>query len=153
MALAKVQKLATFLQSKTTPPMFFDKLMIQHARIESAEKGPESTKLVVKLPVLQEFSNTFGPMHGGAIATAIDQFTTWAIFAADRDGRRTVSVDLSVTYISAALVGEELTIIAECNKVGKTLAFTSAEIWIRQRLVAMGKHTKYLFEDKIGVEE
>lgn len=147
MALAKVQRLLIHLQNK--PVQFFDKSMLQLATIETVDQTSEATKVTFKLPVVQEFCNSFGPMHGGAIATAIDQFTTFAIFAADRDDRRSSSVDLSISFTSAANLGDQLTIIAECNKVGKTLAFTSAEIWSGKRLIALGKHTKYMFPEKV----
>ena len=108
------------------------------------------TRLTLGLKVLPEFANAYGPMHGGAICTLIDDATTLAIYAADEDLRMTVSVDLSVSFASSALVGDQLTVIAECNKKGKTLIFSTASIMKGEKLVALGKHTKYLRDSKLA---
>ena len=48
-------------------------------------------------------------------------------------------------YMSPARTGDLVTITAECLKMGRTLAFTTAELRLKDgRLVARGNHTKHL---------
>lgn len=49
------------------------------------------------------------------------------------------------SYLRAAKRGDEVFINAECVKVGKTIAFTTADIKDKTgKLLAQGKHTKYV---------
>ena len=64
-----------------------------------------------------------------------------------------VSTDLNVTYVNpGGKVGDEIFAEAKCDKMGKTLAFTS--IVFRDEkggLVARGSHTKYVLNRWFGV--
>ena len=122
----------------------FNSSFVRNFRLIEGKQEAGVTRLTLGLQVLPEFANAYGPMHGGAICTLIDDATTLAIFAADDDLRMTVSVDLSVSFASSALVGDQLEVIAECNKKGKTLIFSTASIMKGNKLVALGKHTKFL---------
>ena len=59
-----------------------------------------------------------------------------------------LSVDIHVTYISAAREGEFLTIEGKTGKVGRTMAFTTVTIYKgeddNKAIVAQGTHTKHL---------
>jgi acyl-coenzyme A thioesterase 13 len=51
----------------------------------------------------------------------------------------------SYSYLSAAKSGELVTITAEALKVGRTMAFTTAELKLQDgTIVARGNHTKHL---------
>ncbi|XP_065062323.1 acyl-coenzyme A thioesterase 13-like [Rhopilema esculentum] len=88
--------------------------------------------------------NMQGTLHGGLISSVIDTATTMALTTAGK-GKRGVSLELSVSYISAAKLGEVLTIQANCKKVGNTIAFTESSITNEDgKLIATGKHTKFV---------
>ncbi|KAI8607292.1 hypothetical protein BC830DRAFT_1159087 [Chytriomyces sp. MP71] len=95
-----------------------------------------------------------GNLHGGATATIIDETTSVVHTALDHVAMH-VSTDLSVTYVSAAKVGE--TVLIECTgkAAGKTLLFSEASLFIKKedgsrgRLVAYGKHTKFVMQPRL----
>lgn len=57
-----------------------------------------------------------------------------------------VSTDLSVTYLSpGGVIGDSLTGTAVCDKMGKTLAYTTINFFNKKgQLAARGSHTKYV---------
>lgn len=57
-----------------------------------------------------------------------------------------VSTDLNVTYLSGGgKVGDKITGTAICDKIGKTLAYTSITFQnTKGELAARGSHTKYV---------
>lgn len=127
----------------------FNASFIRNLRLLEGAQIGHTTRLKFGLKVIPEFANAYGPMHGGAICTLIDDTTTLAIFAADEEFKMTVSVDLSVSFASVASVGDDLTIIADCNKKGRSLIFSTASIMKGDKLVALGKHTKYQLDTKV----
>jgi len=88
--------------------------------------------------------NRSGNLHGGMTATLIDMLTTLVVFT--KPPHQTgASVDMSISYLRPAKVGEEIIINAEVVKLGQTLAFTSAELLNEDgKLIAKGSHTKYM---------
>lgn len=113
-------------------------------------KGPDSngppTRLTYTFTVPETICNVYQSVHGGAISTIIDEFTTHALYAGDDKGRASVSLELSVSFLAAAKAGEQMVVHADCNKVGSQLGFASAEVYSEGRLVAQGKHTKYMLK-------
>ncbi|XP_071807742.1 acyl-coenzyme A thioesterase 13-like [Asterias amurensis] len=97
-----------------------------------------------EMTVEAEQTNMMGTLHGGFIATLVDSLTTVAIMTTPV-GVPGVSVDLSVSYLKAAKIGEKITMDAEVTKVGKTLAFTTASL-INENgdVIAQGKHIKHI---------
>ncbi|KAF9947119.1 hypothetical protein BGZ72_010848 [Mortierella alpina] len=55
-----------------------------------------------------------------------------------------VSTDLNISFISGAKIGDKLFINSRCDKIGGTLAYTSVEIKTGDKLVALGRHTKFV---------
>lgn len=97
--------------------------------------------------------NDGGTLHGGAICSIVDNATTMALYTTPR-GVRGVSLELSVSFLGPARPGDLLTIEALCKKVGKTIGFTEASIINQQgRLIATGKHTKFLGSAMSSAEE
>ena len=97
------------------------------------------------LEVTDAVANPHASLHGGAIATLVDQAGTIAIMTADRSGRPGVTTDLNVTYLAPAPVGTTVIADGVVLKIGKTLAFVSVDIR-RQHddaLVAQGRMTKF----------
>jgi acyl-coenzyme A thioesterase 13 len=98
-----------------------------------------------RLVVTTGLCNPYGALHGGAIATLIDQVSTLSIVAATGNIIKAgVSVDLNVSYTSSAKCGEALLIEAHALKVGNRIAFTQCDIITEKdrALIASGRHTK-----------
>ncbi|XP_016848413.1 acyl-coenzyme A thioesterase 13 [Anolis carolinensis] len=105
----------------------------------------DSGKVVCGMEVAEEHTNRGGTLHGGLTATLIDVVSTAALLHSER-GAPGVSVDMNITYVSAAKIGDEILITAEILKQGKRLAFTTVDLTNKAtgRLIAQGRHTKYL---------
>jgi acyl-coenzyme A thioesterase 13 len=119
----------------------FDKALVGLDVLE-ADAGKARCRIVVDKPV----QNLGGRLHGGAIATLVDDVGTLAIMTADRDGRPGVTTDLNVSYFSAANDGSAVLIVAEVLKTGKTLAYVTVDLREEAtgKLLAQGRMTKYL---------
>ncbi|KAG0168288.1 hypothetical protein DFQ30_004976 [Apophysomyces sp. BC1015] len=56
-----------------------------------------------------------------------------------------VSTDINISYLSGAKEGDMISVLAQCDKLGRTLAFTSVDIKTSDgRLVARGRHNKFV---------
>lgn len=109
-------------------------------KVIQAEQG----KVTCELEVKEEHLNGHGTMHGGMLATLVDVVSTYAIGTAG-ENKLGVTVDLSVSYMSAAVPGDKVTIKSEVLKAGKNLAFANVDIYKQNGvLMATGRHTKYL---------
>lgn len=99
----------------------------------------------VAVEVTADVENPSGFLHGGAIATLIDQAGTIAILTVDRDGRPGVSTDLNVSFLAPVSTGTTVVAEAAVLKVGKSMAFV--EVAVRRHednvLVAHGRMTKF----------
>ena len=94
-------------------------------------------------------------LHGGYSATLFDHLSTLALksyfIADDKPAPTSVSVELNLSYISAVKEGQTVVLETEAIKVGNKLAFLKGEIYNKSdsnKLVATGKHTKYLMFPK-----
>ena len=98
-----------------------------------------------RLPVAAAVANVGGNLHGGAIATLVDDVGTLAILSADRQQRAGVTTDLNVSYFAPGSPGH---VVAEARvlKSGKTLAFVTVDVRREADgvLVAQGRMTKFL---------
>ena len=86
-----------------------------------------------------------GNMHGGFSAHLVDSVTTIALMT-NEGGLPGVSVDMNMTYMKGAKVGEEILIEAKTLKKGRTLAFLECEIRSKESnaLLVKGSHTKFI---------
>ncbi|XP_074843687.1 acyl-coenzyme A thioesterase 13 isoform X2 [Carettochelys insculpta] len=102
-------------------------------------------KVVCEMKVEEEHTNRGGTLHGGLTATLVDVVSTAALLYTER-GMPGVSVDMNITYMSPAKIGEELLITAQILKQGRRLAFASVDVTVKGtgKLIAQGRHTKYL---------
>lgn len=109
--------------------------------LESVEPG----RAVVRLPVTEAVCNMVGTLHGGAIATLVDDAGTIAIMSSDAESRPGVTTDLNVSYLSAATLGEVVRAEARTLKSGRTLAFVEVDIKSQEgKLLAQGRMTKFM---------
>uniref|UniRef100_A0A8C8T026 Acyl-coenzyme A thioesterase 13 n=2 Tax=Peromyscus maniculatus bairdii TaxID=230844 RepID=A0A8C8T026_PERMB len=118
----------------------FDRVLEKVTLVSAA---PE--KVVCEMKVEEQHANKFGTLHGGLTATLIDSISTVALMCTER-GAPGVSVDMNITYMSPAKIGEEIVITAHILKQGKTLAFASVDLTNKAtgKLIAQGRHTKHL---------
>uniref|UniRef100_A0A673U1Y0 Acyl-coenzyme A thioesterase 13 n=2 Tax=Suricata suricatta TaxID=37032 RepID=A0A673U1Y0_SURSU len=118
----------------------FDRVL---EKVTLVSAGPG--KVICEMKVGNEHSNNYGTLHGGMTATLVDNISTLALVSTER-GLPGVSVDMNITYMSPAKIGEDLVITAHVLKQGKTLAFTSVDVTNKAtgKLVAQGRHTKHL---------
>ncbi|XP_046670639.1 acyl-coenzyme A thioesterase 13-like [Homalodisca vitripennis] len=115
--------------------------VLDKVKIISASDG----RCTAELKVSEEHSNSQGTLHGGLSATIVDCVSTLALVTHKRQAVG-VSVDLHVTYLKGAAIGEDVIIEANTLRAGKTLAFL--EVYIKKKgdgsLVAKGSHTKFV---------
>jgi acyl-coenzyme A thioesterase 13 len=104
----------------------------------------EAGRITCVLPVTPSVENRYSTLHGGCIATLVDVLSTAALVTvSDSSG---ISLDLNVSYMTAAKDGDSVAIDARVLKVGKSTALLEAELRSVQTgaLVAKGRHTKFL---------
>ncbi|ELK30695.1 acyl-coenzyme A thioesterase 13 [Myotis yumanensis] len=118
----------------------FDKVL-EKVTLVSAAPG----KVTCELRVEEEHTNKLGTLHGGLTATLVDSISTMALLCTER-ALPGVSVDMNITYMSPAKIGEVVVITAQILKQGRTLAFASVDLTNKTtgKLVAQGRHTKHL---------
>ncbi|KAK2015529.1 thioesterase superfamily protein [Colletotrichum eremochloae] len=115
-------------------------------RLTHASKG----LVLARLPVGAEHLNTAGSIHGSVSATIVDWAGGLAIASWDLREATGVSVDINISYLSGAKLGDEVEIEGRVEKVGGSLAFTHVNIYkvapdgTRGATVANGRHTKFV---------
>ncbi|WAQ94722.1 ACO13-like protein [Mya arenaria] len=102
-------------------------------------------RCVCEMRVTDVLQNRGGTLHGGVTCTLVDAVSTWALLGSE-DPVTGVSVDLNVSFMKGAKVGEDILIDAQTLKRGRRLAFLSVDITNKAdgSLLAQGKHTKYI---------
>ncbi|NWS70194.1 ACO13 thioesterase, partial [Crotophaga sulcirostris] len=118
----------------------FDRVL-HKMKLLSATPG----KIVCEMKVEEEHTNRGGTLHGGLTATLVDVVSTAALLYTER-ALPGVSVDMNITYTSAAKIGEEILITAQILKQGRNIAFASVDLTNKAtgKLIAQGRHTKYI---------
>ncbi|NXO00705.1 ACO13 thioesterase, partial [Rhinopomastus cyanomelas] len=118
----------------------FDRVLSK-MKLLSATPG----KVVCEMKVEEEHTNRFGTLHGGLTATLVDVVSTTALLYTER-AQPGVSVDMNITYTSAAKIGEEVLITAQILKQGRNIAFATVDLTNKTtgKLIAQGRHTKYI---------
>ncbi|KFH46357.1 putative esterase-like protein [Hapsidospora chrysogenum ATCC 11550] len=94
-------------------------------------------------PRLLGENNRLKTIHGGTLASLVDLGGSLAVASTGRFATG-VSTDLNVTYLSpGGKEGDILKGTATCDKIGKTLAFTTVTFTnSKGQLAARGSHTK-----------
>ena len=88
-------------------------------------------------------ANGYGTLHGGYVATLVDVVGTLALVSKDKD-KAGVSLDLNVSYMNAATIGERIVCTGRLLRVGRSFGFTEVEL-VREKdgkIIAKGRHTK-----------
>ncbi|KAI5291811.1 hypothetical protein KEM54_006388 [Ascosphaera aggregata] len=128
-------------RQKVTSPVY--NFMLRNVVITHASPGLFKAQIQAN----SNHMNSHGSLHGVFSACVTD----WAggLAIATHGWRSTgVSVDIHVTYLTSAKVGDMLEIEATADKVGRNMAYTAVNIWKmgngEKQLVAKGSHTKFV---------
>ncbi|KAI0503432.1 Thioesterase/thiol ester dehydrase-isomerase [Xylaria bambusicola] len=117
------------------------RLLGANIRVTNAVRG----KVDFELDITKDHTNRLKILHGGTIASMVDLGGSLAV-ASTGLYNTGVSTDLNVSYLSGGgRVGDKITATAVCDKIGKTLAYTSVTFRnSKGELAARGSHTKYV---------
>lgn len=99
-------------------------VMPDHPLIKDKEK-----EMVFALNVTKDMGNYYGAIHGGAIATMVDTYTSIAIMSYEDPPGVSVSVTMNIDYFKSIKVGTKIYIKTIMTKFGKRLAFCSCDIY------------------------
>lgn len=102
-------------------------------------------EVLCQLVVAPELQNMLGKLHGGAVASLVDDVGTLALLASSQSGGRPgVTTDLHVSYFRPG--DGTLLITGKVAKIGRTLAFVEVELRSEAggEVVARGQMTKFL---------
>lgn len=93
--------------------------------------------------------NSRGGLHGAVSAAIVDFTTGLSIASWDLRATTGASVDMHISYLSTAGVGDVVQIVATAERVGGALAYTTCRMSKvmdggETKLVTLGQHTKYV---------
>jgi uncharacterized protein (TIGR00369 family) len=74
-----------------------------------------------------DMANPFGSVHGGIIATLIDEVTGAAVISSIEAGSAP-TVSLNVEYLHAIPIGGNYTVVGEIVRMGRAMAIADARI-------------------------
>lgn len=132
---------------QATVPIFapdvLSRVKFDPSRIRSDSKQRDKSVLIFPITAGKGATNAFHSMHGGALASLADMFTTLHLWGEDPQSRH-VSVSFDIQYLAAAQVGKDFECHTKIVKKGKRLAFTEFEFRDKetQDIVCKGTHTK-----------
>jgi acyl-coenzyme A thioesterase 13 len=132
------------LERKRGSSAIYDFLLSEeHVKLTSATEGSFKARLTIE----QRHVNGSGSLHGSVSATIVDWAGGLAISTYGHEATG-ASIDIHVTYLAGARVGDVVEIQGCADKVGKNISFTSVTITklVGDELgpvVAKGSHTKF----------
>ncbi|TQN71050.1 putative esterase [Colletotrichum shisoi] len=107
--------------------------------------GATVGKVDFELAIQKEHTNRLSTIHGGTLASLVDLGGSLAVASKGRF-MTGVSTDINVTYLNpGGKPGDIMTGTAICDKMGRTLAYTTVTFFNKKgELAARGSHTKYI---------
>ncbi|XP_062225691.1 uncharacterized protein LOC133924256 isoform X2 [Phragmites australis] len=127
----------------SVPPRlhFYDPFVLSGVGVESAEHG----RLLCSFVVTPRLASSAGYLRSGVTATLADQVGS-AVFYCSGLASSGVSVEISVSYVDVAAVGEEIEVEGKLLRAGKSVGVVSVDFRKKKtgKLMAQGRHTKYL---------
>ena len=90
----------------------------------------EEGRLLMEVTVGEHMTNPAQVLHGGAAAMLLDELIGAAVFTLGRPTLFT-SVNLSVDFLSAAFIGDDLVAEAKPTRQGKTVV--NMEGWVKKK--------------------
>ncbi|CAN4115854.1 unnamed protein product [Withania somnifera] len=123
------------------PSRFLEPFVSHGLKIDLVEPG----RILCSFHVAPRLVNAGNFLHGGATSALVDILGSAVIHTvgAPLTG---VSVEINVSYLDAAFLGEEIEVEAKVLRVGKRIAAVTVELRKKKtgKIVAQGRHTKYL---------
>ncbi|ORX63420.1 Thioesterase/thiol ester dehydrase-isomerase [Basidiobolus meristosporus CBS 931.73] len=116
-----------------------DSFLLSNMKVVSADKG----KVVLDFTVEKEHLNRLESLHGGVMGTLVDIGGSLSIASMGMKATG-VTTDLNLTCLSPAKLGDVLSVEATCVRLGRTLAFTEVDLKLKEKIIAQGRHTKYV---------
>ncbi|PNH56100.1 hypothetical protein VD0003_g1567 [Verticillium dahliae] len=108
------------------------RLLGEHFRVTNATNGTVDFELDIQ----KQHTNRLKTIHGGTLASLVDLGGSLAVASTGRFATG-VSTDLNVTYIApGGVVGDRMTGQAVCDKMGRTLAYTTVKFFNKNDYVA-----------------
>lgn len=122
--------------------------LLSDVEMITATKGSVTARLTLG----KNHVNSRGTLHGAVSAALVDWSGGLAIATHGLE-KTGASIDIHVTYIGTAQVGETIEIEALANKVGRSMAFTTIRICKLVDgkpgpMVATASHTKYISQPR-----
>ncbi|KAG9139892.1 hypothetical protein Leryth_015267 [Lithospermum erythrorhizon] len=133
------EKFKTIIDS--LPHRFMEPLIMKGIKVDLIQPG----RLLCSFTVSSRLTNSANTLHGGVTASLVDIIGSAAVYTAGCPVTG-VSVEINVSYMDAANVGDEVEIDARTLRVGKSIAVVSVELRKKKtgKIIAQGRHTKYL---------
>ncbi len=101
----------------------------------------KESSCTLKMKVRKEMLNGFGIAHGGITYSFADSALA---FASNSHGRKSVSVETSISHTESLLEGDELTAVAEELSLSNKIAVYQIKIFNQHnKIVALFKGTVY----------
>lgn len=112
--------------------------------IEQLELG----KCELSFTIRPEMLNGFGIVHGGVLFAAADSAFA---FASNSHGRLSVALDVSISFVKSARVGERLRVCATEQHLGNKTGVYEVKIWNENtKLVVIFKGTVFRTEKMVS---
>ncbi|XP_004147337.1 acyl-coenzyme A thioesterase 13 [Cucumis sativus] len=129
------------------PSRFYENFILTGIRVLLIQPG----RILCSLKVPARLLNENNSLHGGASASLVDCIGSAALatLGAITTG---VSLEISVSYLDAAYLDEEIEIDSKVLRMGKTIGVVNVELRRKGngKIIAQGRHTKYLaFSSKL----
>ncbi|XP_071706890.1 uncharacterized protein [Rutidosis leptorrhynchoides] len=124
------------------PFKFFEPMIMSGLKVDLVERG----RVLCSMKVPPRLLNVANSLHGGATAALVDVVGSAVILTVEGVKTTGVSVEINVSYLAAAFVGDEIEIEAKALRVGKVIAVVTVEFRNKKtgKIIAQGRHTKYL---------
>ncbi|RBR08902.1 uncharacterized protein FIESC28_10082 [Fusarium coffeatum] len=140
-----VQSLMDRLRSKS--PIY--NFIMSSATLTSVTPGVVTTRMTLN----ENHLNSSGNLHGAVSATIIDFVTGLAIASWDLRETTGASVDMHISYLSTAKLGDVVEIVSTADKIGGSVAFSSIRISKVEKdgglkVVTLGQHTKDVYGNR-----
>ncbi|XP_078172357.1 uncharacterized protein LOC144566256 [Carex rostrata] len=121
---------------------FYDQFVLHGMRLDAVDNG----RVLCSLSVPPRLSSSSGGyIHGGAIATLADVVGS-AVFYSAGIHTSGVSLEISVSFVDAAFIGDEIEIEGNLLRAGKSVGVISIDFVNKKtgKTIAQARHTKYL---------
>ncbi|XP_031114881.1 acyl-coenzyme A thioesterase 13-like [Ipomoea triloba] len=125
------------------PAKFIEPIVGQGLKVDLVERG----RLICSLKVPPRLVDDSNRLHGGAMATLLDLLSSTVFHTVELGTFHSgVSVEINISFVDVAVLGEEIEIDSKVLSVGKMICVASVELRKKEtgKIIAQGRHTKYL---------